>query len=108
MIIRVWLMFIEYIGGGIIMIGAEKSSILNLVHNYEYEERWEKLLLSSEIVDGTFNYFQIERIENDKGRTPWDLKNMIKLMFLAAVEKNLSSIKISESAKGDIFLSTFL
>ena len=41
-------MFIEYIGGGIIMIGAEKSSILNLVHNYEYEERWEKLLLSSE------------------------------------------------------------
>ena len=60
------------------------------------------------IVDGTFNYFQIERIENDKGRTPWDLKNMIKLMFLAAVEKNLSSIKISESAKGDIFLSTFL
>ena len=63
------------------------SIILNLIPNYEFEERWEKLLLASEIVDATFNYFQINRILKGKGRCPWDLKNMIKLMYLAAVEK---------------------
>jgi len=69
------------------MIDVENPTILNLIPNYEFEERWEKLLLASEIVDATFNYFQIERDLKDKGRRPWNLKNMVKLMFLASVEK---------------------
>lgn len=69
------------------MYDVKNVSILNLIPNYKFEERWEKLYLASEIVDATFNYFQIEYILKDKGRNPWDLKNMIKLMFLAAVEK---------------------
>ena len=85
------------------MINIKNSSILNSIPNYEYEERWEKLVIASEIVDATFNYFQIERILKSKGRNPWDLKNMIKLMFLALIEKNEDSTEISKSAKTDIF-----
>ena len=39
------------------MIDVENPTILNLIPNYGFEERWEKLLLASEIVDATFNYF---------------------------------------------------
>lgn len=85
------------------MIDVENPTILNLIPNYGFEERWEKLLLASEIVDATFNYFQIERDLKDKGRRPWNLKNMVKLMFLASVEKNENSVKISDDAKTDIF-----
>lgn len=85
------------------------SPILNLTPNFEFEKRWEKLLLASEIVDATFYYFQINRIIKDKGRRPWDLKNMINLMYLASVEKkNENSVKISDDAKTDIFLSCSL
>lgn len=90
------------------MIDVENPTILNLIPNYEFEERWEKLLLASEIVDATFNYFQIERDLKDKGRRPWNLKNMVKLMFLASVEKNENSVKISDDAKTDIFIMLFV
>ena len=93
--------------GGIKMIGVMNSDIPILIPNYQFNERWEKLLIASEIVDGTFNYFKIERILKNKGRNPWDLKNMIKLMFLASVEKNENSIKISNDAKTDIFYQIF-
>lgn len=33
-----------------------------------------KLVMGCEIVDATFNYFQIERIAKEGGRNPWDLK----------------------------------
>ena len=85
------------------MINVKNCSILNLIPNYVFEERWEKLLIASEIVDATFNYFQIEPILKKKGRNPWNLKNMIKLIYLSSVEKNENSILISISAKSDIF-----
>ena len=88
------------------MIGVENENISILVPNYTFEERWEKLLLASEIVDGTFNYFQIERFLKNKGRDPWDLKNMIKLIYLASVEKIESSTQINSNAKSDIFYKT--
>ena len=85
------------------MYDVKNVSILNLIPNYKFEERWEKLYLASEIVDATFNYFQIEYILKDKGRNPWDLKNMIKLIFLGSVEKNENSVKLNNDAKTDIF-----
>lgn len=85
------------------MYDVKNVSILNLIPNYKFEERWEKLYLASEIVDATFNYFQIEYILKDKGRKPWDLKNMIKLIFLGSVEKNENSVKLNNDAKTDIF-----
>ena len=45
------------------------------------EEEFQLMYLASEIVDGTFNYFKIERITSNVGKPPFDLKDMIKIIF---------------------------
>ena len=60
--------------------------------NYELEVYCERLLLASAIVDGTFNFFQIKRIFKTAGRNPFDLKNMIKLIYFGSIDKIQSSI----------------
>ena len=70
--------------------------------NYELEVYCERLLLASAIVDGTFNFFQIKRIFKTAGRNPFDLKNMIKLIYFGSIDKIQSSIEISNKAKFDL------
>ena len=81
------------------------SKLSILLPNLEFEKEYIKLVMESEIVDTTFNYFQIERIAKEGGRNPWDLKNMIKLIFLASIDKIKSSIQISKEAKSNIIYS---
>ena len=75
----------------------------------EYREidSWGKLYIGSKIVDATFDYYEIERIDKDSGRDPHDLKDMIKLIFLASIEKIDSSIVIREKAKRDKYYKLF-
>lgn len=70
-----------------------------LIPDYELDGLWGKLLLASTIVEGTFEFFQIERDVKNIGRKPFDLKNMIKIMFFASIEKIESTETISTSAK---------
>ena len=39
-----------------------------------------RLILAAEMVEGTFEYFQIERKLSGRGCIPWDLKDMMKLI----------------------------
>ena len=72
-----------------------------------FDEDFLKVLWGSEIVDGAFVFFEIERILKESGRTPWDLKNMIKLMFLNSMDKEESSREISKSAKSNNWYRMF-
>ena len=72
-----------------------------------FDEDFLKVLWGSEIVDGAFVFFEIERILKESGRTPWDLKNMIKLMFLNSMDKEESSREISKSAKNNKWYRMF-
>ena len=47
----------------------------------EMEKEFQFMYLASEIVDGTFKFFKIERITSGPGKPPFDLKDMIKLIF---------------------------
>ena len=81
------------------------SKLSILLPDWDFEMEFIKLVMGSEIVDATFNYFQIERIAKEGGRNPWDLKNMIKLIFLASIDKIESSVQISKEAKSNILYS---
>lgn len=48
----------------------------------EMEEEFQLMYFASIIVDGTFNYFKIERKTSNVGKPPFELKDMIKLIFL--------------------------
>lgn len=72
-----------------------------------FDEDFLKVLWGSEIVDGAFVFFEIERILKESSRTPWDLKNMIKLMFLNSMDKEESSKEISKSAKNNNWYRMF-
>ena len=74
---------------------------IKYISRERYEENllWSKLLFASEIVEATFDYFQIERVLSDRGCKPWDLKGMMKLIHMASVEKIESSALIADKAK---------
>lgn len=46
------------------------------------EEEFQLMYLASEIIDGTFKYFKIERKITNVEKPPFDLKDMIKLIFM--------------------------
>lgn len=48
----------------------------------EMEEEFQLMYLASTIVDGAFNFFKIERKTSNVGKPPFELKDMIKLIFL--------------------------
>ena len=77
----------------------ERHVIKGCIVEFRDDDLWGKLFLGSAIVDGTFEYFEIERIVKDKGRPPHDLKNMVKLIYLASIEKIESSILIADKAR---------
>ena len=47
---------------------VDKSREIN-----EMEDEFRLMCLASEIVDGAFNFFNIERITSDVGKPPFDL-----------------------------------
>ena len=65
----------------------------------EMEKEFQFMYLASEIVDGTFKFFKIERITSGPGKPPFDLKDMIKLIFYGHINKITSSIKLAYNAK---------
>lgn len=65
----------------------------------EMEEEFKLMYFASEIVDGTFNFFKIERITSNVGKPPFNLKDMIKLIFYAYINKITSSVQIAYHAK---------
>ena len=82
------------------MIVNREPNICNISREeYEENELWAKLLFASEIVEATFDYFQIERVLSDRGCKPWDLKGMIKLLHMSSVDKIENSSKIADNAK---------
>lgn len=82
------------------MIVNREPNICNISREeYEENELWAKLLFASEIVEATFDYFQIERVLYNRGCKPWDLKGMIKLLHMSSVDKIENSSKIADNAK---------
>ena len=63
------------------------------------EEEFQVMYLASEIVDGTFKFFKIKRITSGPGKPPFELKDMIKLIFYGHINKITSSIKLAYNAK---------
>ncbi|WP_296891201.1 hypothetical protein [uncultured Methanobrevibacter sp.] len=47
----------------------------------EMEDEFQQMCLASTIVEGNFNFFKIERKISNVGKPPFDLKDMIKLIF---------------------------
>ena len=65
----------------------------------EMEEEFQLMYLASEIVDGTFKYFKIERKTSNVGKPPFDLKDMIKLIFYGYINKITSTVQLAYNAK---------
>ena len=63
------------------------------------EEEFQLMYLASEIIDGTFNFFKIERDTSGPGKPPFDLKDMIKLIFYGHINKITSSVELAYNAK---------
>lgn len=96
-------MFIRIFKGFLLFMMYSDPILLFSKEIYEEELLLQKLTFASSIVDATFDYFKIKRILKYKGRPPWDLKNMMKLIHLASVEKIEDSKIIEEKAKRDIY-----
>ena len=65
----------------------------------EMEEEFQLMYLASEIVDGTFNFFKIERKTSNVGKPPFELKDMIKLIFYGYINKITSTVVLAYNAK---------
>ena len=65
----------------------------------EMEGEFQLMYFASEIVDGAFNYFKIERKTSNVGKPPFDLKDMIKLIFYGYINKITSTIELAYNAK---------
>ena len=65
----------------------------------EMDEEFQLMYLASIIVDSAFNFFKIERITSDKGKPPFELKDMIKLIFYGYINKMTSSVVLAHNAK---------
>ena len=65
----------------------------------EMDEEFQLMYLASIIVDSAFNFFKIERITSDKGKPPFELKDMIKLIFYGYINKITSSVVLAHNAK---------
>ena len=65
----------------------------------EMEDEFQLMYLASTIVDGTFNFFKIERKISNVGKPPFDLKDMIKLIFYGYINKITSTVELAYNAK---------
>ena len=66
------------------------------------EEEFQLMYFASIIVDGAFNFFKIERKVSNVGKPPFDLKNMIKLIFYGYINKITSTVVLSYNARCNV------
>ena len=66
------------------------------------EEEFQLMYFASIIVDGAFNFFKIERKVSNIGKPPFDLKDMIKLIFYGYINKITSTVVLSYNAKYNV------
>ena len=65
----------------------------------EMEEEFQIMYFASEIVDGNFKFFKIERKTSNVGKPPFNLKDMIKLIFYGYINKITSTVELAYNAK---------
>ena len=84
-----------------------RSMILKDCGKYigKMEEEFQLMYLASEIIDGTFEFFKIERVKSGPGKPPHDLKSMIKLIFYGYINKITSTVQLARNARYDILYS---
>ena len=63
------------------------------------EDEFQLMCFASTIVDGTFNFFKIERKVSNVGKPPFDPKDMIKLIFYGYINKITSTVALSYNAR---------
>ena len=63
------------------------------------EDEFQLMYFASAIVDGAFDFFKIERKVSNVGRPPFDLKDMIKLIFYGYINKITSTVTLSYNAR---------
>ena len=66
------------------------------------EDEIQLMYLASAIVDGTFDFFKIERKVSNVGKPPFDLKDMIKLIFYGYINKITSTVTLSYNARYNV------
>ena len=66
------------------------------------EEEFQLMYFASIIVDGTFNFFKIERKVTNVGKPPFDLKYIIKLIFYGHINKITSTVVLSYNARYNV------
>ena len=66
------------------------------------EEEFQLMYFASIIVDGAFNFFKIERKVSNVGKPPFDLKDMIKLIFYGYINKITSTVVLSYNARCNV------
>ena len=66
------------------------------------EDEFQLMYFASIIVDGAFDFFKIERKVSNVGKPPFDLKDMIKLIFYGYVNKITSTVALSYNARYNV------
>ncbi len=65
----------------------------------EMEDEFQLMYFASTIVDSTFNFFKIEQKISNVGKLPFDVKDMIKLIFYGHINKITSTVELAYNAK---------
>lgn len=65
----------------------------------KWRKNFNSCILLQKIIDGTFNFFKIERDTSCPGKPPFNLKDIIKLIFYGYINKITSSIVLAYNAK---------
>ena len=66
------------------------------------EDEFQLMYFASAIFDGTFDFFKIEwKVSNIK-RPPFDLKDMMKLIFYEYINKITSTVTLSYNARYNV------
>ena len=65
----------------------------------DLEDEFQLMYLASTIIDCTFNFFKIERKISNVGKPPFDLKDMIKLIFYEYINKITSTVELAYNEK---------
>ena len=63
------------------------------------EDEFHLMYCASTIVDGVFNFFKIERKVSNVGKPPFNLKDMVKLIFYGYINKITSTVTLSYNAR---------
>ena len=65
------------------------------------EEDFKLMYFASSIVDGAFDFFKIERKVSNVGKPPFELKDMIKLIFYGYINKITSTVTLAYNARNN-------